>query len=57
MNIGYLEEGDNGTKILLVFMERHMLKTRTSIRKASIISSKENSQSNRSRFSSTVTAK
>jgi hypothetical protein len=57
MNIGYLEEGDNGTKIVLVFMERHMLKTRTSIRKASIISSKENSQSNRSRFSSTVTAK
>ena len=55
-NMDYLEEGDNGVKVILVFMYRNMLKSRASIGKTSIISPKENSQSNRSSFGSTGTA-
>lgn len=36
-----LEKGDNRVKITLVFIKRHMLEGRASIRKTSVISTKE----------------
>lgn len=44
--MGYLEEGDNRVKVVLIFINRHVLKCRVSIRKTSVVSPKENSHSN-----------
>lgn len=43
--IVYLEKGDNGVEILLVLVDRHVLKSRAPIREASIISAKEDGDS------------
>lgn len=45
IELRYLEEGDNGAEVLLVLIERHVLKTRASIGKARVIRSEEDGDS------------